>query len=104
MNIPERIRLIKAMDFIAGYINDENIFYSWLSLGVADGDIEDPGIPVTQEEIENLECYVNDDDSFAETIGLFVRLMKRAHGSGNLYCDGVVGKKGWGDSLDKRGF
>ena len=35
----ERIKAVKAMEFLARQINNENIFESWLTMGPADGDI-----------------------------------------------------------------
>lgn len=80
----ERIKMVRAMEFIARQINDETIFESWLMCGVADGDIDG------SETDEDLECYVDDDKEFADLMGLFLRLMKRAGKSGGLYCDNVV--------------
>lgn len=40
MNRIERIKMVKAMEFIARQVNDENVFERWLIGGVSDGDIE----------------------------------------------------------------
>ena len=40
MNTIARIKMLKAMEFIARNINEETILNRWLSLGIADGDIE----------------------------------------------------------------
>ena len=80
----ERIKMVRAMEFIARQINDETIFESWLMCGVADGDIDG------SETDEDLECYVDDDKDFADLMGLFLHLMKQAGKSGGLYCDDVV--------------
>ena len=39
MNKAERIKMVKAMEYIARNLNNEHIFYRWLMTGVADGDI-----------------------------------------------------------------
>ena len=39
MNTKERVKMVKAMEYIARQLNDESIFMGWLSIGVADGDI-----------------------------------------------------------------
>ena len=39
MNRLERAKMVKAMEFIARQINDENVFEGWLMEGVADEDI-----------------------------------------------------------------
>lgn len=88
MNKAERIKMVKAMEFIARQINDEDIIMSWLSVGVADGDIEYGDL--TSEPGDDAEYYTNDDD-FRDLMGLFVRCMARANKSGGLYCDGIVG-------------
>ena len=36
----ERIKMIKAMEYIARQINDEDVLGRWLVCGVADGDID----------------------------------------------------------------
>ena len=36
----ERVKMVKAMEFICRQINDEDVFMGWLMNGVADGDIE----------------------------------------------------------------
>ena len=89
MNIPERTKMVKAMEFIARQINDEEVFEGWLMNGVADGDIEYGDLTVGEDE--DLSCYL-DDDSFADLMACFLRRMAAAHRSGGLYCDKVVSK------------
>lgn len=89
MNISKRVHILKAMEFIARQINDENVFEPWLMYGVADGDIESGTLHVSPYDIENLKDYVEDDKQFSELMGLFLRLMKRANESGGLFCDNV---------------
>ena len=36
----ERMKMVKAMEFIARQVNNEEIFNAWLTDGVPDGDIE----------------------------------------------------------------
>ena len=92
MNTIERIKMVKAMEYIARQINNEDGFEMWLLVGVADGDIEYGDLSVKPEDTENLECYINDDESFSEIMETFLKLMKRAKSDGGLYCDGVVSK------------
>lgn len=87
MKVSERIKMVKAMEFIARQINDEMVFESWLMCGVADGDIEYGDL--TRDEVDD---YYIDDSNFAELMDLFLRLMVRAKKSGGLYCDGIVSK------------
>lgn len=85
MNVKERIEVIRAMETIARTVNDEEEFGLWLALGVADGDITEN---TKDEELE----YYTDDNTFADLMGTFTRLMRRAHKNGGLYCDGVLSK------------
>ena len=93
MKIEERIKMVKAMEFIARQINDEDVFYSWLSVGVADGDIEYGDLQVTEDDADNLEYYYSDDKEFADLMETFRRIMAKARKSGGLYCDNVVSKE-----------
>ena len=88
MNIEERVRLIKAMEYIARQINDEDIFMSWLENGVADGDIEYGDLRYDPLD-EDMKYYAGDDGNFADVINTFMSVMSRARASGGLYCDGV---------------
>lgn len=89
MNVSERIKMVKAMEFIARQINDEGVFESWLISGVADGDIEYGDLEVRDEDREELEVYI-EDESFADLMNTFLYVMKKAERSGGLCCDGVV--------------
>ena len=78
-----RINMVRAMETIARCTNDESAFDLWLSMGVADGDIDEN---TTDEELEDY-C---DDETFAELMDTFMKLMARARKSGGLYCDGIT--------------
>lgn len=82
----DRIKTVRAMEHIARQINDEDVFVRWLLVGVADGDIDGT------EKDEDLEFYI-EDDTFAELMDTFLRVMVRAYKSGGLYCDGIVSKE-----------
>lgn len=84
--IEERVKMVKAMEFIVRQVNDETIFDSWLMNGVADGDIEYGNLDDIPGEAE---YYAEDNETFAELMALFLRIMKRANKDG-LYCGGVV--------------
>lgn len=88
-NKQERVKMVKAMEFIARNINDEGIFESWLMCGVPDGDIEYGDLTVSKDDEELLDCFIDDDKDFADIIDLFMRCMVRARKSGGLYVDGV---------------
>ena len=87
-NTTERIRLVKAMEYVARQVNDENIFDRWLSVGVADQDISYGDLT---DEIGETEYWI-EDDHFADLMGLFLKLMAAARKSGGLCCDGIVSK------------
>ena len=80
-----RIDMVRAMETLARSVNDEMVFEGWLMCGVADGDID---ATTTDEELE----YYIEDETFAELMGTFLRVMARAKKSGGLYVDGVVSK------------
>ena len=88
-NISERIKMIKAMEFIARQINDESVFETWLTYGVADGDIKYGDLDVFESDKEYLDYYT-EDNMFKDIMGVFLNIMKRAEKSGGLYCDNVV--------------
>lgn len=88
----ERLKMVKAMEYIARQINDEEVFYDlWLISGVADGDIEYGDLSVSAKDAEELECYIEDKE-FADLMRLFLKTMRIASKSGGLYCDKVVSK------------
>lgn len=85
--IKERIELIRAMETVARAVNDEMVFESWLMCGVADGDIDED---TTDEDLE----YYAEEETFAELMDTFLRMMARAKKSGGLYCGDVVSNEG----------
>lgn len=90
MKTSEREKMLKAMEFIARQINDEDVFDPWLMYGIADGDIEYGDLDTTEHDV-NLECYM-EDDSFKDIMTVFLRRMVQAWNSGGLCCDGVTSK------------
>ena len=89
MNVNERIKMVKAMEFIIRNINNESQLDLWLSDGVADGDIEYGDLTVKPEDAENFEFYINDAD-YKGLMRDFLRIMSCASKSGGLYSDGVT--------------
>lgn len=89
MNKLERIKMVKAMEFIARQVNDEEVFDYWLSCGVADGDIEYGNLSAEEGVTEDLDYYL-EDDHFSDVMRTFLRLMQAAKKSGGLYCDGIT--------------
>ena len=92
MNTTDRIKMVKAMEFITRQINDEGVFEDWLIGGVADGDIKYGDLEVRDEDREELEVYI-EDESFADLMHTFLYVMKNASRSGGLCCDKVVDKE-----------
>lgn len=88
-NMKERTKLIEAMEYVARQINDETVFDKWLVCGVEDGCIEygdfDWGNPEAQ-------WYADDDETFADIMDTFLKVMHDAYKSGGLYCNGIVSK------------
>ena len=89
MNREERIKLVKAMEFIARQVNDEENFDYWQTMGVADGDIEYGDLSVDDWDVY-LEYYI-EDEHFADLMHRFLVTMYFAHkDDSGLVCDGVV--------------
>ena len=91
MNMNERIKLLKAMEFIVRNANDGGVIYNWLSSGIADGDIGYGDLSAGAEDAEDLEHYLDDAD-FADIMDTFLSCMSQARKSGGLYCDGVASR------------
>lgn len=92
MNTIERIKMMKAMEYICRQINDEEVLESWLVSGVADGDITYGDLSVGKDDPENLDYYIEDNNNFADIMDTFLWVMRKAAKSGGLYCDDVVSK------------
>ena len=90
MNKQERIKMVKAMEYITRQINDEDIFEAWSIDGVADGDIDYGDL--TEEDDGGIEYYT-EDEHFADLMDSFLWCMRKAYKSGGLYCDNVASKK-----------
>ena len=94
MNRIEREKMVRAMEFIARNVNDEELLLNrWLMCGVADGDIEYGDLNCSDDFDES---YI-EDDNFYNLMTCFLRTMVGAWKDGGLYCDGVV-------SADKTDF
>ena len=92
LNRKERAQTLLAMDYLAGCINDEEIFDKWLMVGIPDGEIDYNSS--YEEIISQLEDddYYMDDVVFSELMSVFLAVMVKAIKSGGLYCNGVVSK------------
>ena len=86
--VSEKVKAVKAMEYLARQINDEEIFEEWLLDGVADGDIDYGDLDVKDEDPEALDYYL-EEDNFRDVLRVFLRVMSRARKSGGLWCGGV---------------
>lgn len=87
MKREERMKMVKAMEYIARQLNDEEILESWLMDGVADGDIEYGDL--SAEAGEDMDWYI-EDQHFSDLMETFLRCMYAAKNHGGLCCDFVV--------------
>ena len=95
MNINKRMAMVRAMDFLVRSANNEELYYNWAVLGVADGDVtydNDGPVAVPTDE-DDLAIYYEDDDDFAELMDWFLEIMGNVRRDGGLYVDGVVSRE-----------
>lgn len=93
MNRIEREKMVRAMEFIARQINNEEVFEYWLMEDVADGDIDYGDLNCS----DNFDEWYIEDEHFRDIMTDFLKIMVGAWKDGGLYCDGVV-------SADKTDF
>lgn len=90
----ERIKLVKAMEYIVRCVNAEDISNLWLMYGVADGAIDYGDLTVAENpEDDEGFWYAEEDETLSEIMGWFLTVMAAAYEDGGLYCDGVVSKR-----------
>ena len=92
MKRAERIKMVKAMEYIARQVNNEDVFETWLTIGVADADIKYGDLDGGDGD-GCLDIYYEDDEVFADLMDTFLFMMRKAYKDGGLYCDGVVSKE-----------
>ena len=81
----ERIKLVRAMEYIARQVNDDEVFDLWVSLGIADGVLFDDSEAWIDEYIT--------DERLSDLMRVFLRVMITASLKGGLWCDGVSSKE-----------
>ena len=87
INLKERVSVIRAMDIIIRSLNDERDILWWLDSGVPDGEINKE---TTDEE---LYWLVDDDESFANIMSTFIKIMRRQPVNGAMWVDNVLSKE-----------
>lgn len=87
INLKERVSVIRAMDTIIRSLNDERDILWWLDSGVPDGEINEE---TTDEE---LYWLVDDDESFADIMSTFIKIMRRQPVNGAMWVDNVLSKE-----------
>lgn len=87
INLKERVSVIRAMDTIVRSLNDERDILWWLDSGVPDGEINEE---TTDEE---LSWLVDDDESFADIMSIFIKIMRRQPVNGAMWVDNVLSKE-----------
>ena len=92
----KRIKMLKAMEYIARSTNNEELFMLWLYAGVPDGDIKYGDLRVSKDDLRLLDY--TDDETFANIMHCFLKLMHNIfEDDSGLYCDDVL-SKGWEDA------
>ena len=87
INLKERVSVIRAMDTIVRSLNDEEYVAWWLEDGVPDGEIDEGTAD------EELYWLVDDDESFADIMSTFIKIMKRQSVNGAMWVDNVLSKE-----------
>ena len=87
INFKERVSVIRAMDTIVRSLNDERDILWWLDSGVPDGEIN------TETTDEELYWLVDDDESFADIMSTYIKIMRRQPVNGAMWVDNVLSKE-----------
>ena len=87
INLKERVSVVRAMDTIVRSLNDERDILWWLDSGVPDGEINEE---TTDEE---LYWLVDGDESFADIMSTFIKIMRRQPVNGAMWVDNVLSKE-----------
>ena len=87
----DRIKMVKAMEYVMRNLDDERLFDFWLSIGVADGDITYGDLDAIVNAKE-LEFYV-EPDNCADLMATFIHIMKQCDVDGGLYCVNIESKR-----------
>lgn len=87
MNTTERVKMVKAMEYIVRQLNNTDIIEKWLLLGVPDEDISYGDLSDNADEATD---FWIEDEHFSDLMGLFLEVMALAKKDGGLYCDEVL--------------
>ena len=89
--LKERMMAVKAMEYLARQVNDEDVFDIWLMGGVADGDIEYGDFTIhSGVEADPAYDYASDPNKFSSLMATFLRTMSAAYKNGGLWCGDVL--------------
>lgn len=91
MNPVKRIKMVKAMDYVARNINDVDVVEEWQVGGVESGDIKFGDLDVGVGDADYLMEYI-EDEKFRLIMREFIYVIWRAANTGGLYCDDVCSK------------
>ena len=75
----QKAEIVLRMERRMRNINHEGVFMTWLSLGVADGDINEDTTP---EEV--IEMGYTDADTFYDLVDVYTKLVDRAAKNGGF--------------------
>jgi len=87
INLKERVSVMRAMDTVVRSLNDESDILWWLDSGVPDGEINKE---TTDEE---LYWLVDNDESFADIMSTFIKIMRKQPVNGAMWVDNVLSKE-----------
>lgn len=88
MDTSERIKMVKAMEFIARHISNKDIFLGWRAEGVLNDVIEYGDLFVRDEDKEKLNEYIQDEVFWCLML-IFLEVMWKARKGCHIYCDGI---------------
>ena len=93
-NLMERMLMVKAMDYVARQLNNEDHLMTWLEIGVADEEIPYGELSLTGPiDRDPAFWYAENEEHFGELMGDFLKIMARAYKNGGLYCGDVPSKE-----------
>ena len=87
----KRMDMVRAMEYIARQVSNDEVLDLWVNLGVVGNDI--PYSVLTDGSEEWLEKYIT-DEGLSNLMRVFLRVMAMAYAEDGLWCAGVSSKEG----------